>query len=175
MTNKIKTVQKPKLIFAACKGSEHIAELISDILDFCSYNTCIDEYSANTDFVIADYAFGDNLPEGVISETVIFDGTADINDEFLSKFRIKVASYESCCERFGDRTDGILTYSTENYDADVTCRNLEGGGSFDIIVNGILSRVDIGEKYSAEDALICTSVLLATGIPLASIVEYFTA
>ena len=34
MTNRIKTVQKPKVIMVCCRDSERISEIISDILNF---------------------------------------------------------------------------------------------------------------------------------------------
>lgn len=177
MTSKIKTVQKPRQIFIACKNMNRISEIIFDILKFCSYSTYKDVFSENADFIISKYSENFKLNENVIADTIIFDESCNIDDNSIFKFRNIVASYEYCSQKYGDDEQKLLTYSKENYDADVTCRNIvndDGITVFNIIITGILSRVRISNKiFSVEDVLICTAVLIATGIPMASVLEYF--
>lgn len=49
MTNRIKTVQNPRLIMIISENGKRIGDIVSDVLNFCSYNTCIDDFSQNTD------------------------------------------------------------------------------------------------------------------------------
>lgn len=177
MTNRIKTVQNPRAILIACKNSKRIAEIISDILNFCSYNTCIDDFSQNTDFVIENRDYDDNCPENVIADTILFDGDCEIDEDRMMQFREKVTSYENAMRLYGDDFSGVITFSADNYGADVACRNVSednGTASFEIIGNGILSRVNIIDgKYSVEEVLACTGVLLAIGMPMASVLSFF--
>ncbi|MDD6488391.1 MAG: hypothetical protein PUG48_01055 [Clostridia bacterium] len=180
MTNRIKTVQNPKLILVACKNSERISGIISDILNFCCYNTCIDNFSENTDFIIKNHSENFTIPKDTIACTVIFDGTLDLSDSVILKFRNKATSYEYCLKKYGEDVRTILTYSSENYDADVTYRNKstdsDGAAVFDIIGTGILSRVHLKNSvFSIDEVLVCTAALIATGIPIASILGYFNA
>lgn len=177
MTNRIKTVQKPRLILVACKNSERMAHIISGILNFCSYNTCIDDFTQNTDFVIETNQYSGNDYEHVIPDTAVFDEESAAKSERLAEFRQKVTPYENAMKLFGEDPEDVITYSEDNYGADVACRNLsssDGTTSFDIIGNGILGRVNIvSGKYSVDEVLACTGVLLAAGMPLASILGYF--
>lgn len=180
MTNRIKTVQNPKLILVACKNSERISDIISDILNFCCYNTCIDDFSENTDFVIANYSKNFTIPDNAIADTVISDGSFALSNGIVSGFRNKATSYEYCLKKYGEGVRNILTYSSENYDADVTYRNKstdsDGTAVFDIIGTGILSRVRLKNSvFSIDEVLVCTAALIATGIPIASILGYFNA
>lgn len=173
MTNKIKTVQKPRLIFLACENSYRLAELISDILDFCSYNNCIDDFSENTDFVIETSEYRGEYPENVLPDTVLYD--SKYSDKRINEFRQKVTAYENT----GADENDVLTYSADNYGADLAGRNISLLGdkiTADIVGNGILSRVCLDRnKYSIEEVLACMAVLIASGLPLASISEYFTS
>ncbi len=177
MTNRLKTVQNPRLILIAGKNSKRIAGIVSDILNYCSYNTCIDDFSENTDFVIENPESDADCPDNIIADTLLFDENSAIPSGRMSDFREKVTSYENAMKLFGEESEGIITYSADNYGADVACRNLsesDGTTSFDIIGNGILSRVNIIDgKYSVEEVLACTGVLLAAGLPLASILGFF--
>lgn len=180
MTNRIKTVQNPKLILVACKNSERIADIISSILNFCCYNTCIDNFSENTDFVIANYSDKFTIPQDTIADTVLFDRSSALSDSDISRFRNKVTSYEYSLKRYGEYAENIFTYSLENYDADVTHRNksitTDGKTVFDVIGTGILSRVHIkNSAFSVEEVLECTAALIAAGIPIASILGYFNS
>lgn len=180
MTNRIKTVQNPKLILVACKNSERISDIISNILNFCCYNTCIDDFSENTDFVITNYSENFTIPNDTIANTVIFDGSLSLSDGVIMKFRNKATSYEYCLKKYGEDVRNILTYSSENYDADVTYRNKsitpDGEIVFDIIGTGILSRVRLNNSvFSLDEVLVCTAALIATGIPIASILGYFNS
>ena len=71
----------------------------------------------------------------------------------------------------------MISFSGENYSADVACRNISTQGDitvFDIVSGGILSRVRINSSiYSVSDVLVCTAVLIAAGIPIASVTGYF--
>lgn len=175
MTNRIKTVKYPRLILLRCENADRLSELISEILNYCSYNTCIDDFSENTDYVISANASLQVLPADVIADTALAAGE---QLEWLAQngFRRLVASYEEASE-LPENDEKLLTYSSENYAADVTCRNILTQGSdtvFDLVSSGILSRVRIKDKmYSVCEVLVCTSVLLAAGIPLASVVSYF--
>ncbi len=175
MTNRIKTVQTPRLIMIDCKNGDRIADIVSDILNFCSYNTCIDDFSLNTDFIIETPQFKGERPENIIADTILFDSADELKP--AEEFRSRVTSYENAMQFYGEDNDDIITYSAENYGADVACRNKSeknGIAAFDIIGNGILSRVNIiNGKYSVDEVLACTGVLLATGLPLASIINYF--
>ncbi len=177
MTNRIKTVQNPRLILLACENSARLADIISDILNYCSYNTCIDDFSQNTDFIIENGSCKQECPENVIEDTVLFDDKSELTKEALSSFRERVAKYEDAMEMFGEESDKVITFSSENYGADVACRNYSknsGTASFGLVGNGILSRVNIIDgKYTVDEILACTGVLLATGMPLASILGFF--
>ena len=175
MTNRIKTVKYPRLILLRCENADRLSELISDILNYCSYNTCIDDFSENTDYVICRGACAQEPPAEVIADTALAEGE-HLNRMEENGFRRLVASYEEAPE-LSEGSDRLLTYSSENYAADVTCRNILTQGSdtvFDLVSSGILSRVRIkNQMYSVCEVLVCTSVLLAAGIPLASVVSYF--
>ena len=175
MTNRIKTVQKPILV--CCRQSERLSEIISGILNFCSFNSSIDDFTENTDFIIATESSECLSSDQVICDTAFFDGTAAPLAEKLTAFRQKVTDYENAMKLYGEAPEDVLTYSVDNYSADVACRNIvneNGTTSFDIIGKGILSRVSIvSGKYSAEEVLACTAVLLSAGLPLASVLEYF--
>ncbi len=177
MTNRIKTVQNPRLIMIISENGKRIGDIVSDVLNFCSYNTCIDDFSQNTDFVIETPDYSGERPDNIIEDTVLFDSAPLDNEELFGKFRQRVTSYENAMELYGDTSGDIITYSRENYGADVACRNItekNGITAFDIVGNGILSRVNmIAGKYSVDEVLGCTGVLLAAGLPLASIINYF--
>ncbi len=177
MTNRIKTVQNPRLIVISCENGRRVGDIISDILNYCRYNTCINDFSENTDFVIVTPEYNGSRPENVIADTILFDKNTEFRRECIGQFRSKVTSYENAMKEFGEDTADIITYSSENYGADVACRNIaekNGTAAFDIIGNGILSRVNIIEgKYSVQEVLACTGVLLAAGLPLASVLNYF--
>ncbi len=173
MTNKMKTVQRPRLIFLACKNSQRLAELISGILDFCSYNNCIDDFSENTDFVIETSGYNGECPKDVIADTVLYD--EENSDRCISGFRQRVTAYEN----IGTDENNVLTYSAHNYGADLACRNISeccNTVTLDIVGNGILSRICLDkDKYSVEEVLACMGVLIASGLPLAAISGYFTS
>ncbi len=177
MTNRIKTVQNPRLIVIACDNGKRVGDIVSDVLNFCMYNTCINDFSQNTDFVIENPEYKGGCPENVIADTILFDDDSKYSGECVKKFRSRVTSYENAIQLYGEDPQDVLTYSSEHYGADVACRNISeknGIAAFDIIGNGILSRVNISEgKYTVDEVLACTGVLLAAGLPLASIINYF--
>ncbi len=177
MTNRLKTVRVPRLILVECENELKISQTISDILNYCSYNTTVNCFTENTDFIISTDRESVRYAENIIPSTFVFDNDTDIQNKILSGFAKKVALYECCIGRYDESGDDFLTYSSENYDADVTARNISVNGGatlFDIIDEGILSRVRLkGDKYSVNDVLICTAALVATGIPVASILGYF--
>lgn len=177
MTNRIKTVQTPRLIVFACNNGKRLGDIVSDILNYCKYNTCVNDFSENTDFVIENPDYSGNCPDNVISDAILFDENTDYSKEDIDKFRVRITSYENALHMYGEEPTGVITYSADNYGADVACRNItekNGTKTFDIIGNGILSRVNmINGKYSVEEVLACTGVLLAAGLPLASILNYF--
>lgn len=177
MTNRIKTVQNPRVILVALSSPERIMSMLSAILDSCAYNTCIDDFSENTDFVI-ESAVGDNdCPAEAIADTVVYENGCPVSAERISQFRSRVTSYENFGEHHENTPGHTLTFSAENYGADVAVRNLSGSDgrlSFDMIGNGILSRISMTEgRWTVEEVLICTAVLLAAGMPMAAIVGYF--
>ena len=164
MTNMIKTVQNPRLILLDCRNSHKLAEIISDVLNFCSFNTCIDDFTQVTDFIIENADSGTYCPENVIADTVLFDENSKMTRDKISTFREGVTSYENAMSFFGNDGEGIMTYSSDNYGADVASRNYtENGGTVNII-NG---------KYTVDEILACTGVLLAAGMPLASVLSFF--
>ena len=171
------TVQKPRLIAAACAESERIGQIISEKLESCGYSCCIDDISDNADFIIAASEYNVKYSERVSADTLLFEGQTSWLNEKTQAFRMKVTSYENAMKLYGGETVGVLTYSAENYGADVTCRNITGKNgiqTFDIIGNGILSRLSIiSGKYSVEEVLACTGVLLSVGLPLAAVLDYF--
>ena len=175
MTNRIKTVKYPRLILLMCQDAERISELISDILNYCSYNTCIDDYTENTDYVISCTACPQEASAGVIADTALADAES-LQQLRTGGFRRLVTAYETASE-FPENEEGLMTYSSENYSADVACRNISSQGDdtvFDIVSSGILSRVRIDSSmYTVYEVLVCTSVLLAAGIPLASVIGFF--
>ncbi len=179
MTNRIKTVQKPRILLIDCNNAKKISEIVSDILNYCSYNTIINSFRENTDFIIL--TDGKLFLDGskFIADTVMFDKTSVLSDNEIHRFRNCVTSYEYCLEKYGDNFQGIMTYSSENYDAKLMSRNINIDGnitSFDIIHDGILIRAKIQNNlYSLEDVLICTCTLAATGIPIAAILRYFNS
>ena len=177
MTNMIKTVQNPRLILLDCRNSHKLAEIISDVLNFCSFNTCIDDFTQVTDFIIENADSGTYCPENVIADTVLFDENSKMTRDKISTFREGVTSYENAMSFFGNDGEGIMTYSSDNYGADVASRKYtENGGtvSFELVGGGILSRVNIiNGKYTVDEILACTGVLLAAGMPLASVLSFF--
>lgn len=177
MTAQIKTVQYPKLILIDCTNQDKISKVLSDILNSCSFNTCIDGFSEHTDFVIAQYQREAERSDKIIPYTVVFDEKSELSDSDIEKFQKKVSTYEYAYKKYGDENTDVLTYSPNHYSADVTCRNVKVSGKdivFEIIRSGILSRVHIKSNlYSVEEVLLCTAVLTATGIPLASVIGYF--
>ena len=177
VTNRIKTVQNPRLIVIACNNGTRVGDIVSDVLNYCKYNTCINDFSQNTDFVIENPDYTGECPRNVIADTILFDDDSKYKCECAKKFRSRVTSYENAMHLYGGEPQDVLTYSSEHYAADVACRNISrrnGKAVFDIIGNGILSRVNIKDgKYSVDEVLACTGVLLAAGLPLASIINYF--
>lgn len=180
MTNRIKTVQNPRLILAVCQNARRISEILSDILNDCSYNTCIDSFHKNTDFIISTKSEAE-CPNDVIPDTIIFDESTDKNiaDKAVNAFKKKVTSYEHFYSANEDEQMSVITYSLDNYSADVTFRNIKeenGITVFDVIVNGILGRVRVNSTlYSLKEVLQCIAVLTATGVPLAPITSFFNA
>lgn len=176
MTDKLKPVQSPRVILIQCKNSKRISEIISDILNCCSYNTLVDCFATNADFIISVNKNNINKDADVIKNTIFFDD-GSIDEKLSNEFCNKVMSYECCLKNYGDIPKEIMTYSSENYKANITARNIiktKNNISFDVIGQGILSRVRIySNKYSVEDVLICTAVLVATGMSIASILGYF--
>lgn len=171
MVDEVKTIRSPKWILLSCKNAEKISCLIVDILNDCSYRTCRNSVSENVDFIVTDNA---EIPKGVSAETIFFDGSVTLSENMIEMFTHKVSSYEYVCRRYGDEYRNIKTYSENHYSADVTCRNVDGR-EFDIIHGGILGRVRMKKNvYTVQDVLLCTAVLTATGIPLASVIEYFS-
>ena len=179
MTNRIKTVQCPRVILVATENGEKLAQMISEIMNYCTYNTVIDDFSENTDFVIESEGFDVNCPEDTVADTVVFDESCCISGDRLAQFRERVTSYENALRVFGADGDDVLTFSGENYGADVACRNMTSDGkriSCDLIGNGILSRLSFdSSRYTVEDVLACTGVLIATGMPMASVLNFFAA
>ncbi len=179
MTKEIKTVQNPRLILVLCENAERISEIISDILNNCSYNTCIDRFTENTDFIISGRICAAECSEDIIADTVVFDKYPNTVKDVVSKFKNRVTSYECCCGSHADESVPALTYSRDNYSADITCRNIgnqKGKTVFDIIGSGILGRIRMNsESYTVDEVLLCTAVLTVTGVPLASILNYFNS
>lgn len=177
VTNRIKTVQNPRLIVIACNNGKRVGNIVSDVLNYCKYNTCINDFSQNTDFIIEDPEYKGGHPCNVIADTILFDDSSKLSCDSVMGFRSRVTPYENAMRIYGEDVKDVLTYSSEHYGADVACRNItekNGSAAFDIIGNGILSRVNISEgKYSVDEVLACTGVLLAAGLPLASIINYF--
>lgn len=177
MTNRMKTVQNPRLIVIACDNGKRVGDIVSDALNYCCYNTCINDFSQNTDFVIENPEYEGACPEHVIADTILFDNDSKYSRDCVGHFRSRVTSYENAMRLYGEDPQDVITYSSRNYGADVACRNLSeknGSAAFDLIGNGILSRIHIVEgKYSVDEVLACTGVLLAAGLPLASIINYF--
>ena len=84
----------------------------------------------------------------------MFDENSKMTRDKISTFREGVTSYENAMSFFGNDGEGIMTYSSDNYGADVASRNYtENGGtvSFELVGGGILSRVNIiNGKYQLE-------------------------
>ena len=112
-------------------------------------------------------------PENMIADTVLYDEKN--NSDCINKFRRKVTSYENI------KTDDekALTYSTDNYGADLACRNISECGNeicLNIVGGGILSRISLDKnKCTVAEVLACIGVLTAAGLPLAAISGYFTS
>lgn len=178
MTNRLKTVQTPRLILVCGKDAVRISEIISDILNYCSYNTLIDCFTENTDFIISTHSDDVLKYKNVTADTAVFDKQSELPENIISCFINKVTSYEYCFERYGDESENFRTYSCENYDAEIMAKNISREDNitqFDVIDSGILIRVKINNTvYSVHDVLVCTAALVATGIPVAPILEYFS-
>lgn len=176
MTNRLKTVKYPRLILLRCKDADRLSGLISDILNYCSYNTCIDDFTENTDYVISSSGCSDEDMGGVIADTALASGE-ELQELRRNGFRKLVAPYGEASYLM-ENEDGLITYSGDGYSSDVTCRNIKVSGDtavFDIESSGILGRVRINRRvYTIYEVLVCTSVLLAAGIPLASVISYFS-
>lgn len=174
MTNKVKTVLNPRLILIDSENAARIGSILSDILDRCGFNTCIDDYTLNTDFVIATDSSYTPEAEALIPDTIYFDKTMPQQQD---GFRHRITSYENALEQFGSESGNVVTYSAENYDAAITCRHQQskdGILTFDLVGKGILSRVSVtAGKYTVEEILACTAILLAAGLPLAAVLEHF--
>ncbi len=174
MTNTIKTVQYPKLILVICRNHQRMVELIADVLNYCSFQTGVEELSDHIDFLISqDAAFAQT--KGVIADTALVDETCkDLS--VLAGFRRVTAPYEASFTE-SEKIRKLITYSADHYSAEVRCRHLEIQGEeavFDVVCGGILSRVRINTAlHTVEEVLACTSVLTAAGIPLAAILGYF--
>ena len=175
LTNRIKTVKYRRMIFFRCECAARICRLISDILNSCSYNTSIDDLSEETDFILYCSEKVPELPADVIADTALVtpDNIGSVSD---MGFRRTVMRYEDIDESLED-DERMISFSGENYSADVACRNISTQGDitvFDIVSGGILSRVRINSSiYSVSDVLVCTAVLIAAGIPIASVTGYF--
>ncbi len=175
MTSGIKTVQTPRRICMACQNSQRVCSIVSDILNQCGYNTCTDDDNENTDFVLSVY-HDKACPKDFIKNVIVFDGSSSISLDEVNAFRHKVTSYENSMAVFGENSEAVLTYSAENYSADITCRNVVQTNefvSFDLIGGEILFRIRAKAEYSLDEILMCIAVLMATGIPLAAVVAYF--
>ena len=175
LTNGIKTVKYKRMIFFRCGCAARICELISDILGYCLYTASTDDISGDTDYILYRSEKIPELTDDVIADTAFV--TAD-NIGCISGmgFRRLVMRYEDVDESLeGD--ERIFTFSEDNYSADVTCRNISTQGNitvFDIVSGGILSRVRIDSSiFSVSDVIVCAAVLIAAGIPIASITGYF--
>lgn len=179
MTNRIKTVQYPRVILVATKNYDRLSQMISELMNFCTYNSVIDDFSENTDFVIESESFDTNCPEESIADTVVFDESCAVSGERLGQFRERVTSYENALRVYGSDGDNVLTFSSENYGADVAFRNMTVSGtkvSCDLIGNGILSRLSFdSKKYTVDEVLACTGVAISTGMPMASVISFFAA
>lgn len=176
MTNRIKTVQYPRMILVKCNDAERVSGLISDILNFCSYNTCIDDFSENTDYVICCDSDLSQVPDGIVADTVLMD--QDYTQKIdVDAFKKIVADYDELPEGYEEENKGCFTFSSDNYYADLACRNICSDGNtleFEIVSGGILGRVRVDkDKYSVNDILLSTSALVALGIPMAAVLGYF--
>ena len=179
MTNRIKTVQYPRVVLVAMQNPDRIIEMISDIMNYCTYNTVIDDFSENTDFVIETESFDINCPENAVADTLIFDESCRLDRERIAGFRQKVTPYENVGSISQEESEGLITYSLENYGADVTLRNVteeNGRASCDLLCGGILSRLSFdSSRFTGEEVLISIAALLAAGMPMASVLNFFAA
>ncbi len=177
MTDVIRTVRNPKLILVACKNSERIAAIIASVLDACSYSTGINECRCDTEFCIATAGSAAQIPQNAIPDIVVFDGERELPETDLSRFRKLVGTYEYAGAKKSAAACSVLTYSYENEDADVSCRNItenEQLTAFEIVDSGILSRIRIDPRlYSVDEVLICMAVFTAMGVPIASVSSFF--
>ncbi len=173
MPSEIDSAKDNRLILVLCQNAAKICRMLSEVLTYCSYSTGDGTAVKNADFILSDDP--ELSCDGMIRETVLFDETVSVEKELLL-FQNKITSYE-CSVNLKEEGLSVVTYSPDHYSADVRCRNLSGNGSsnvFDVIANGILSRVQADkEKYSVEDVLVCTAVLTASGLPLASVLGFF--
>ncbi|MBQ3928529.1 MAG: hypothetical protein II711_00350 [Clostridia bacterium] len=183
MMTRTGTVPTSRMILIACGNAKRISRVMEDILSSCSYNVKTDDFEGNTDFVIYVCADGSHIPDGLIPEVVVFDEANRIEENCLESFKYKITSYE-CYSRYyheemTEKSTSFITYSPDNYSADITCRNLcnsDNMAMFDVIANGILSRVHISrDDYTVEDVLLCTAALTAEGMPLDSVLGYFNS
>ncbi len=176
MTNRLKTVRYKKLIRIKRKDGKRIAGLLSQILDNCGFNTCIDDFSENTDYVITSETADSDVPEDVIHDTIVYDDPAE--GPSAEGFRAAVTDYVNAVSEDEDGPN-YVTYSDTNYAADVACRNVSVQGSetgFDIVCGGILGRARIDNgRYSVEEVLVCAAALTASGVPMASVLEFFNS
>ena len=175
LTNTIKTVKYPRLIWLRSGDTARLGSLLADILGYCSFSSCMDDLAGSTDYILYRQEELPGFSGRLSADTALLDGS-EAGKSGTEKFRRLVISYEELPDGMEDDSR-LITYSSENYSADVTCRNIVSQGDstvFDIVSGGILSRARIdSSEYSVDEVLVCTAVLLAAGIPLASVLGYF--
>ena len=175
LTDKVKTVKYPRLIWLRSGNTARLGSLLADILEHCSFSSCEDNLSDSTDYILYRQEELPGFSGGLSADTALVDRSS-AGKAGTEGFRRLVMAYEDLPDSL-ENDSRLITYSSENYSADVTCRNISAQGDstvFDIVSGGILSRARINSSvYSVDEVLVCTAVLLAAGIPLASVLGYF--
>ncbi len=175
MTGREKLVKCSRLILLRCSNSEKLCRMISELLGFCGYEVSDETGGFNSDFTVSDTVNTEDIPDGVIHDTAVSDGSCKSMAE-LSSFRRIVTGYSPELQTEGEG-GRLFTYSEDNCLADLNCRNITRDGDMtvmEILSGGILSKMRLKKrKYTCDEAEICIAAAIAAGIPIASAVGFF--
>ena len=164
-----------KAIELRCRNADKYSQIICKALVSCGCSAGTDSSDADTAFVLLNGRSIGEDNRDVSADIIVFDDSSCEADE-ISRFRIAVTDYENARHLEG-KLSNAFTFSEEHYGAELACRSVsrqDDGLAFDIVSGGILSRVRVKrDDLSVRDVLLCTAVLIAAGIPIASVVSCF--
>lgn len=156
-----------------CRNAESYSQILYSALAACGYSTAIDSFDGDTAFVLLNGQSLRKDKNDASADIIVFDDSFYDASE-ISRFRVAVTDYEN--PHLAELDDMmVFTFSEEHYGADLASRNVsvrQDELSFDIVSGGILSRVRVKKPdCTVRDILLCAAVLIAAGIPIASVVS----